>query len=263
MKKYYPIILSLVIMAFFSSCNQAKKENAGFTVERIDLSDTTYMEQGAADSPKFEAEISLYEIKMESQEAADNINRAIAYTVIDKDTTPIAAVCREYIDTRKREFLLLRPDYIELKNSGEEFFWLSHSYSVNSEIVTGYKGYINYIIYFYEFTGGAHPSSWCTVLNFDPENGNEIVIEDLIKENGEEEITNMLKAGIARHFGVETFDEVKENGFLFDDEVPLASNFIAGKDSFTFIYNKYEIAPYAAGEITVDIAVEDIKNILK
>ena len=33
--------------------------------------------------------------------------------------------------------------------------------------------------------------------------------------------------------------------------------------TFTFIYNKYEIAPYAAGEITVDIAVEDIKNILK
>ena len=101
------------------------------------------------------------------------------------------------------------------------------------------------------------------MLNFDPENGNEIVIEDLIKENGEEEIRNKLKAGIARHFGVDTFDEVKENGFLFDDEVPLASNFIAGKDSFTFIYNKYEIAPYAAGEITVNIAVEDIKELLK
>lgn len=263
MKKYLTIILSSAIMAFFFSSCQKKKENVEFSIERIDLSDTTYMEPGVAASPKFEAEISLYEFNMENAEVAENINRTIAYTIIDKDTTPIAAVCREYIESKKREFLSLTPDYIGLKENGEEYFWLNHTFSVNSEVLTGYKGYINYIIYFYEFTGGAHPSSWCTVLNFDPQNGNEVVIEDIINENGEEEITNMLKAGIARHFGVETFDEAKEYGLIFDDELPLASNFIAGKDSFTFIYNKYEIAPYAAGEITVNIAVEDIKKLLK
>jgi len=40
-------------------------------------------------------------------------------------------------------------------------------------------------------------------------------------------------------------------------------NFILGSDGVTFIYNPYEIAPYAAGVIELTISNDDLKPIWK
>ena len=36
-----------------------------------------------------------------------------------------------------------------------------------------------------------------------------------------------------------------------------------GKDKMTFIYNKYDIAPYAIGEIALDIDYDRLKDLMK
>ena len=43
----------------------------------------------------------------------------------------------------------------------------------------------------------------------------------------------------------------------------ISNNFILGKEKISFIYNVYEIAPYAFGEIVIDITYEELKDLLK
>ena len=252
-------------MAFFSSCNSDKKNADSYTTEKISYKEVTYLTNDTASSPKQEIDILLYDIKTTQPDVGQNITRAVSQTVLDAEKGSIDAVCKEYIDTKKGEYTSLLPEGLTIEEAGNEYFWLKndHTYSINSEVIAGYKGYINYIINFFEFAGGAHPSSWCTILNFDPNNGQEIVLDDFMKENYESVLLPFIKAGIAKHFEKETFEEVVEEGLLFEEEIPLASNFIIGAEDITFIYNRYDIAPYAAGEISVSIPLFEIKEILK
>ena len=252
-------------MAFFSSCNSDKKNADSYTTEKISYKEVTYLTNDTASSPKQEIDILLYDIKTTQPDVGQNITRAVSQTVLDAEKGYIDAVCKEYIDTKKGEYTSLLPEGLTIEEAGNEYFWLKndHTYSINSEVIAGYKGYINYIINFFEFAGGAHPSSWCTILNFDPNNGQEIVLDDFMNENYESVLLTFIKAGIDKHFEKETFEEVVEEGLLFEEEIPLASNFIIGAEDITFIYNRYDIAPYAAGEISVSIPLFEIKEILK
>lgn len=265
MKKYLSIIFPLAIMAFFSSCNSDRKNAGSYTTEKISYKEVTYLTGDTASSPKQEIDILLYDIKTELSDAGQNITRAVSQTILDAEMGSIDAMCREYIETKKREYTGLLPEGLTIEEAGEEYFWLrcDHTYSIDSEVIAGYKGYINYVISFFEFAGGAHPSSWCTILNFDPKNGQEIVPDDFMKGNYESVLLPFIKAGIAKHFEKETFEEVVQEGLLFEEEIPLASNFIIGAEEITFVYNRYEIAPYAAGEIPVSIPLKEIEEILK
>ena len=105
--------------------------------------------------------------------------------------------------------------------------------------------------------------STTTALCFDPESGHEITINDLFKDEAMRELKNYIKEGIAKHFEVSTFQEVVDNGYLFDNSIHVSNNFILGIDKITFIYNPYEIAPYAAGEIIVEVPISKIKHLIK
>ena len=252
-------------MAFFSSCNSDRKNAESYTTEKISYKEVTYLTNDTASSPKQEIDILLYDIKTTQPDVGQNITRAVSQTVLDTEKGSIDAVCKEYIDTKKGEYTSLLPEGLTIEEAGEEYFWLrcDHTYSIDSEVIAGYKGYINYVISFFEFAGGAHPSSWCTILNFDPKNGQEIVPDDFMKGNYESVLLPFIKAGIAKHFEKETFEEVVQEGLLFEEEIPLASNFIIGAEEITFVYNRYEIAPYALGDILISLDYNSLKEILK
>lgn len=249
-------------MAFFA-CSNPKKESEGFVLTRIENSDTIVLDADATDSPVLDVNISLYEVTLPDIEATGNITNAIANAILEKDAADITTVCNEYINCAKAEYFENKPDYTAQKEKGEEYFWFNHTKEISSEVESGYKKYISYVLYFYEFEGGAHPSSWTKVLNFDATDGKEIVLDDIMKEGYTDILIPLIEAGIARYFEVETMADVIENAFLFQEDIYVPQNFILSKDKITFIYNRYEIAPYAAGEITVEIPYTDIEEILR
>ena len=114
-----------------------------------------------------------------------------------------------------------------------------------------------------EFTGGAHPSSYYTVLNFNPETGEEIVLSDLLKEEYEEPLINILINNLAKQLQVDNIDGIKEKGYLnLDTDMFVSNNFILDKEQIIFIYNKYEIAPYALGDIMINVTYNELKKLL-
>ena len=109
MKKYLSIIFPLAIMAFFSSCNSDRKNAESYTTEKISYKEVTYLTGDTASSPKQEIDILLYEIKTELSDAGQNITRAVSQTILDAKMGSIDAMCREYIETKKREYTGLLP----------------------------------------------------------------------------------------------------------------------------------------------------------
>ena len=43
----------------------------------------------------------------------------------------------------------------------------------------------------------------------------------------------------------------------------ISNNYILGREQIVFIYNKYDIAPYAVGDIMINISYDKLKDLLK
>jgi hypothetical protein len=198
-------------------------------------------------------------IEAEDKSATDNINQAIAYTLFESDSCDLIAACNNFVTNCKEEYMEMKADYI---NSRSDAPWFNNYHIMSSEVESGYKGILNYVIFNEVYTGGAHPNSYYTALNFDTSTGKEIVLQDIFKDNYETRLTQELVVELAEYFKVEPVTEVVVRGYLINDFY-ISNNFILGKEKITFIYNRYDIAPYAVGEIMLDIDYNRLKDVIK
>lgn len=266
MKKYASFIIYSAIILFFASCGNSTKNNAvpmpednGITLLPYELHDVSRLDEYGSESPTLEIDMSVLAVETENPDVARNINRTIAYTLFESDNENIAEMCDSFVKIRREEYMELRPEYID---SREDAPWFNNSFNISCEAAIGYKGCLNYIIRSEEYTGGAHPNGAMTALNFNTATGAEIVLQDIFSGDYERRIMQELVVALAAYFKVEPVTDVVVKGFLIND-LYISNNFILGKDKITFIYNRYDIAPYAAGEIVLDIEYSKLKDILK
>ncbi|MFN8397980.1 MAG: RsiV family protein [Bacteroidia bacterium] len=126
-------------------------------------------------------------------------------------------------------------------------------------IVTNEPGLFVVSIGTYEFSGGAHPNSWVTYLNFDSKTGRRIQLEELLKPGARKDLDRI---------GERLFNEQNggESEGMWDFEpgkFTLNDNFAIQKGGITFVFNPYDIGPYVAGAPAVFIAYKEFKHLIK
>lgn len=116
----------------------------------------------------------------------------------------------------------------------------------------------SYIIYEYNYTGGAHGIDNETAITFDMTSG-EIISEEEIFINGfEEEMSKVLTAHLK-----DSFEAPEDYDMLFVKEIAPNGNFYVTDTGVTYLYGRYEIGAYAIGLTRVTVPWAEIVNLLK
>lgn len=121
---------------------------------------------------------------------------------------------------------------------------------------------------FYSFLGGAHPTGLTAYFNINKETGDTISLKDIFKSGFEPKLNTMIDKKFREMNGLKPGDNLAEKGGLFENSIKFNYNFAITKDSVTsekgieFLYNEYEIAPYAAGPIALDFTAAELADIL-
>lgn len=126
----------------------------------------------------------------------------------------------------------------------------------------------------YTYEGGAHPNSYTTFKTYDITNRKELKINELLlvkdtallrigesyfrKENKIADTSSLADAAFFIFGEGDDFEESTQYGkFHFND------NFALTKNGIQFLYNNYEIGPYAVGASSFIIPYEVLKPYLK
>ena len=130
-----------------------------------------------------------------------------------------------------------------------------------SDYITGaaggcHKNILSYSITKYSFTGGAHGMTAESALNFDMKTGNLLTESGFFKEGYKDRLSELLSSRLA-----ESLENPSDTSMLFTQEIGPNGNFTAGEEGVTYIYNQYEIGPYAMGIIRVTLPWEDIEGL--
>lgn len=104
------------------------------------------------------------------------------------------------------------------------------------------------------YLGGAHGSYVVMYYNFDKASGKLLNIRDVVPADKEQEVLEAMKKQLVEDWGAEDWADLQEQtGIGALGDLYLTNNFLLSKDSIVFLFNQYEIAPYAAGLIGVTV----------
>ena len=162
-----------------------------------------------------------------------------------------------------REAMAVRADSIRLEWEKE----LAESYEPESDwketlqyyyTVDGYpleesqEGILSYQTNTDCYLGGAHGSYVVHYYNFDKKSGKLLSISDIVPADKEQEVLKAMEKQLCDDWEADDMEDLREQtGITMLGDLYLTNNFLLKNDSREFLFNQYEIAPYAAGLISV------------
>ena len=121
------------------------------------------------------------------------------------------------------------------------------------------KNTLTILISEYSYLGGAHPNSYQTYLNFNQKTGALIQLEEIISDP--EAVLELAEQQFRKTYDLSP-EERLTNAGLFENQLVLPENFAMTKEGLIFLYNPYEIGPYAAGYYEFQISWERLEGLV-
>ena len=123
-----------------------------------------------------------------------------------------------------------------------------------------YKNYMNYLVSYYSFRGGAHGIQTLSNIVFDSKTGLQVREQDLFAPGYEEPVAQLLRLEVKSSMEQEdpelmqlvNLEEVRPNG-----------NFSVDKDGIEWLFQPYEVGPYALGIVSATLSWEELTPFLK
>ncbi|GHA36270.1 hypothetical protein GCM10007103_17220 [Salinimicrobium marinum] len=249
--KYFYFALLLV---FVTACKSDKKEPENILF--FENESLTKSEGEACEKPENQCTvISLdFPVATGPDEVSGRINKTLENYIIEivssvEDTTTTSL--EELADDFIADYLSTTSDFPEEPTweayvTGKVFYTSANliSIGINSEI----------------FRGGAHGYRALSFLNFNPENGAQYFQEDLFTP----EFKDYAEMVFREDQDLPEEDNINSTGFWFEEDTyQLPVNIGFDEDNVILIYNAYEVAPYSAGNIHIEIPKEEVESYLK
>lgn len=256
----------LMIAATLTGCagasSKATAEIGGITFDSV-VVDTTCHLTNDTSSPAFNIKLSIQYAKGDSAQAFNDSLLAsgllMADYIPDGEKKDIPNVVGRFVEKAFKDYKEFNlPIY---RDDPEHSQSLNNSYELRTETRDAGDGVVNYIGSVYYYGGGAHGMSSTVVKNVDVKKGKILRLTDIFVPGYEKSLVDKLTEKLKEFFKVENDEELKEHVFI--DSIYVPDNFILGKDDITFIYNSDEIAAHAVGEIRLECAKSELKDILR
>ncbi len=265
LKVSLPYILILALA--FSSCkqkdsvfieNKARNEmdSVSFVINTVDKS------VGRCDTEGTDAcaEVYLQLLKLNPQKAngtLDSIQKSIDKEFLNLSNTDTAEIRTPhqliygFLDEFSQIITEL-PDYVTR--------WeMERSADVNYNKF----GILGISLFDYSYTGGAHGNSFIQFLNYDLISGKELGLKEFILDSDGSAFTQFSENQFRISQNIKPETAWSEADFWFEEGFYLPENFKISDQGLHFIYNSYEIAPYAIGQIELLIGWKELEPFLQ
>lgn len=190
----------------------------------------------------------------------DIINAAILKAVISRTPSPEQKPAAATVEEAANAFI---KECDDLMTSQKEHAWPWQS-ETTGEVLLDRPGLVSVSIFTYAFTGGAHGMTVTQNMVFDATTGKQLGLTDFFAPGFESALDKLIERRYRQMRSLSENEPLNgEKGVLFENAIHHNENFAVTGSGIRFLYNQYEIAPYAAGQITIDLSFDDLKGLLK
>jgi hypothetical protein len=252
--RYSAVILAAVSLGLMCGCNEAPQKEE-LKTKNIEFSEVTPLHEGAPYDFTMEMNIEWPEGGV-GDKALKEMQKGITDLLFgsELETIDIEYAMKTH-NNRSVDFY--RQDNEEyLKDIEEEWaFMMDWSESIDGSFLDPYKGMVSYLKYAYGYSGGAHGMDVLTCRTFDLKTGEQIFEEDLFKRGYEDRLTEALRTNLLSRY--------EDQDMFFETDITPSDEFYLTSEGITYIYQRYEIGPYAIGIVEVLVPWKEIQDIIR
>ncbi|MCU0422739.1 MAG: DUF3298 and DUF4163 domain-containing protein [Bacteroidia bacterium] len=165
-------------------------------------------------------------------------------------------------ESTQQQFLKDYEQYIRsLQKDEMQQTWFS---STRVEVYSQTNKIITLRLLLNDYTGGAHGMQSDLFSTFNRSTKKEITLKSLFNDSAIKKLSQVAELQFKKHYKLTDSLTLEQAGFWFKDDVfQLNENFAIHNEGITWLYNPYEIAPYAFGSPTITIDKETILPLLQ
>jgi hypothetical protein len=247
----YKNVLSLLVIFLISISCRDEKSDASVKQVKGDTEALSFYDEGLL--PKdFEAckaekcpKIRVNYLKFrEDREAAKEMNRYNEKNLIKIFNNTEVASEAENVKAAVDEFI---QDFQNFKKDFPES-QAEYEVEISQSVLSQTKKLLVLETNFYLFTGGAHGYGATRYANFDMASGELLYKNDLFSDL--DAFRNFAEKEFRKKYEIPEGENINSKGFFFEkDSFALPENIAVTKNRVILVYNQYESASYAEGEL--------------
>lgn len=199
----------------------------------------------AASSTKASVLTKTYKVKFLKYPQVSGLNR--------ESQKKINAILYKHIQNSYKSYLQLKKnmeDYKKTANCKELPSSCTYDYSTSYKVKYNKWDQLSLIMYDYQYSGGAHGTTFVTTYNFNLKTGKLYKLSDILTSKTKfNKVTNYAKKYILNHPDIFFTD----NFILKDFKITNSNSFYITSNGFYLIFQEYEVAAYAVGHPIIKI----------
>jgi hypothetical protein len=257
MKKIIMATAFLAALFTLSCCNNSKELK---TVKYTDGKQVA-LTDSCPDSLKMSFDIE-YPVGGAPAAAIKLMNSSIIETAFgnDYDTLSVQDAVTKFMAYKEDDYKTANLDlWKTLQENGEAEMSASLNWEgkISGTFTGKYKDFLSYSVINASYEGGAHGMETETSINFNSKTG-EVVTEDkFFTPDYNARLSSLLSSHLR-----ESMKDQESYDMLFIKDIEPNGNFQVSENGVTYIYQPYEIGPYALGTIKVTIPWEELGDLV-
>lgn len=141
--------------------------------------------------------------------------------------------------------------------------WMSYEEQAEGKVVFQEGNFLSYQFKVYSYMGGAHGNTTTANRVFDLNSQQAITLSNLFSADNLAQVGVLLRQALATLNECESVEQLAQAGIFFSaNEIEPTDNFLLDGKGLTWIYDPYEIAPYAYGPVTVSLTWKELNDLL-
>jgi len=194
-----------------------------------------------------------YHVIKEEYKASKSFNHVVMQKIFSKMGNEEENLQPEqYVSRLLKDFEAFKKEYPDAVSGGYQ----QHS---QTEITFRGREIISVLLKSNVYAGGAHPMDYSEFINFNPDNGEMIDVNNLVKNRFG--FRELVETKLREWFGMEPGDRWSDFTLVDQFVMPETMGFV--NDGMLLIYNEYEILPYASGPVELTLSHEELSPLMK
>lgn len=115
----------------------------------------------------------------------------------------------------------------------------------------------------YTYTGGAHGASFTGFINWNNKNNKNLTLDDILLSGYQQQLNKIAEKIFRKQENLSDTSSLARDYFFKDARFTVNNNFLITPVGLRFVYNQYEIKPFAAGQTDLLVPYNQIKKLLK
>jgi hypothetical protein len=138
---------------------------------------------------------------------------------------------------------------------------LSYEDQTNTYVLYQRNDLLSLTFFHYNYSGGAHGNYGSTGASYDLRTGKRLRFDDIFRPEAAQQLPALLGRAVRPLVGLAPGDPLDKQ--LFVKQMPVTHNVLLTNGGALFIYQPYEIAAYAQGEVRVFLPLAAIRSLLR